>query len=285
MAFQSPSAEKIMPLVEVDIALAEDMGAGDITAQLLTEEASLEAVILTREPMVMCGQAWAEAAFLRVNASIGVKWLVAEGAYCAKPAVLAKISGPARGVLTAERTALNFLQTLSATATVTRDYVLRVRGTGVTILDTRKTLPGLRQAQKYAVRCGGGTNHRMGLYDAYLIKENHIKTYGSVRDVIEQARTLRPDCFLEIEVQTLDELQQALAALPDRILLDNFNLAMLQEAVAMNQPKRVSLEVSGGVNLTNLAAIAATGIDYISIGALTKSVRAIDLSLLVERVL
>ena len=274
-----------MSFAEIELALAEDIGSGDITAELLTETAQIEAIIKTREAMVVCGQAWAYEVFKRVDALIAIEWLVAEGCYLSGPTVLAKISGPARGVLTAERTALNFLQTLSGTATLTREYVERLRGTGVTVLDTRKTLPALRLAQKYAVRCGGGTNHRLGLYDAFLIKENHIKTFGSVREVIKYARALHPERFLEIEVQTLDELREAIDSSPDRIMLDNFTLSELREAVLINQSKRLPLEVSGGVNLTNLAAIAATGIDSISVGALTKSVRAIDLSLLVERVL
>jgi nicotinate-nucleotide pyrophosphorylase (carboxylating) len=274
-----------MLLEEVDYALREDIGTGDITAELIDPKAVIEAKIHTREALVMCGQAWAQAVFTRVDPSIQVMWLVAEGTYLSEPGVLATITGPARGVLTAERTALNFLQTLSGTATLTRQYVECLRGTGVTLLDTRKTLPGLRQAQKYAVRCGGGVNHRVGLYDAFLIKENHIKAYGSVQAVISKARALYPERFLEIEVQTLDELEQALHALPDRILLDNFDTPSLCAAVAMNQPKRVPLEVSGGVSLANINAIAATGIDCISVGSLTKSVRAIDLSLLVERVI
>jgi nicotinate-nucleotide pyrophosphorylase (carboxylating) len=273
-----------MLLAEVDYALAEDIGSGDITAALLTDTAQINAIIRTREAMVMCGQAWADAVFQRVDERIQINWLVNEGSFLPQPCVLAEISGPARGVLTAERTALNFVQTLSGTATQTREYVQMLQGTGVRVLETRKTIPGLRNAQKYAVRCGGGSNHRFGLFDAFLIKENHIKTYGSVRDVIARARALDPACFLEIEVQTLDELQQALDAFPDRILLDNFTQAMIGEAVAMNQPKRVALEVSGGVNLTNVRDIALTGIDCISVGALTKSVRAIDLSLLVEQV-
>ncbi len=273
-----------MSLVEVDYALAEDIGTGDITASLLPATAQITALIHTREPMVMCGQAWADAVFSRVDHAIRVHWEVAEGAYLAQPCVLAKINGPARGVLTAERTALNFLQTLSGTATLTRAYVELLQGSDVVLLDTRKTLPGLRSAQKYAVRCGGGSNHRFGLYDAFLIKENHIKTFGSVAQVIAHARALQADVFLEIEVQTHAELQEAIAAKPDRILLDNFSHAMLVEAVAMNRATRVPLEVSGGVNLTNIQAIARTGIDYISVGNLTKSVRAIDLSLLVEQV-
>ncbi len=201
------------------------------------------------------------------------------------PQTLCTIRGVARHVLTGERTALNFLQTLAATATVTYHYAKKLEGTKTRLLDTRKTLPGLRLAQKYAVRCGGGVNHRLGLYDAFLIKENHIKACGSITLAIQQARQMQQNLLVEIEVEQLTELQEALAAHPDRILLDNFTVDMLYEAVRMNQPKYCELEASGGIDLHNIRSIAQTGVDYISVGAITKSVKAIDLSLLVREVL
>jgi nicotinate-nucleotide pyrophosphorylase (carboxylating) len=267
---------------DVKRALQEDMGDGDITAQLLPRSLNVHAEIISREPMVMCGEPWATEAFSMVDSSINVHWLVKEGAYIEQPATLCKISGPARGILTAERTVLNFLQTLSGTATVTRKYVTQLGGTHAKLLDTRKTIPGMRHAQKYAVVCGGGTNHRMGLYDAFLIKENHIKAHGSIQLAIHEARILHPTHFLEVEVETLSELDEALNANPSRILLDNFTLDMMREAVKMNQVKKIPLEVSGGVDSDSIRAIADTGIDYISVGALTKHVRAIDLSLLIK---
>lgn len=267
---------------DVKRALQEDLGDGDITAQLLPQSLNVEAEIISREPMLVCGEAWATASFSIVDSSIQVDWLVKEGAYLEKPVTLCKLSGPARGILTAERTALNFLQTLSGTATVTRKYVTQLQGTHAELLDTRKTIPGMRHAQKYAVVCGGGTNHRMGLYDAFLIKENHIKAHGSIQSAIHEARILHPTHFLEVEVETLSELDEALNANPSRILLDNFTLDMMREAVKMNQVKKIPLEVSGGVDTDSIRAIAETGIDYISVGALTKHVRAIDLSLLIK---
>jgi len=197
---------------------------------------------------------------------------------------LCQLRGRARDLLTGERTALNFLQTLSGTATQTWEYVQQLQGTSTRLLDTRKTLPGLRMAQKYAVACAGGTNHRLGLYDAFLIKENHIKACGSISRAIEQARRQHPELLLEIEVETLDELQQALAARPDRVLLDNFSLVMLQEAVSINKAYGCALEASGGISLATIKEVALTGVDYISVGAITKSVRAIDLSLLIREV-
>jgi nicotinate-nucleotide pyrophosphorylase (carboxylating) len=267
---------------QVQEALREDVGSGDITAALLPADLMVRAEIYSRESMVVCGQAWVNRAFFEVDPSVQVQWLVEEGAFLEAPQSLGVILGPARSVLTAERTALNFLQTLSGTATMTREYVLQLQGTSTQLLDTRKTLPGLRMAQKYAVTCGGGVNHRFGLFDAFLIKENHIKAYGSIRAVIEHARRMHPERFLEIEVETLAELQEALDAKPDRVLLDNFNEAMMREAVAMNQPKQVMLEASGGVTQATMKAIALTGVDFISVGMITKSIRAIDLSLLVQ---
>lgn len=269
---------------EVARALAEDVGTGDVTAALLPTECIAEAEILAREPLLVCGQEWVNEVFRQVDPTIKINWLVSEGAYLDTPKTLATIHGPARTVLTAERTALNFLQTLSATATAVHRYVLQLKGSKTRLLDTRKTIPGLRKAQKYAVRCGGGVNHRMGLYDAFLIKENHIKACGSVAHAIALARQSIHPLLVEVEVETLEELREALDAHPDRILLDNFSIPMLEAAVRMNQPQYCELEASGGVTLENLAQVAATGVDFISVGAVTKSVKAIDLSLLIREV-
>ena len=268
-------------LNDVTQALMEDIGSGDVTSALLVPDQLMRAEIISREPMVVCGQAWVDAVFNTLNPSIEVEWFVQEGDWLAESARLCQVQGPVIDLLTAERSALNFLQTLSGTATTTHRYVQAIQGTSAKLLDTRKTLPGLRLAQKYAVTCGGGHNHRLGLYDAYLIKENHIRACGSVRRAIELARSRHASLFLEVEVQTLQELQEALAAKPDRILLDNFSLDQLRQAVLMNQPVVCPLEASGGVTLQTIKLIAETGVDYISVGDLTKSVQAIDLSLLI----
>lgn len=268
-------------LNDVTQALMEDIGSGDVTSALLVPDQLMRAEIISREPMVVCGQAWVDAVFKTLNPSIEVEWFVQEGDWLAESARLCQVQGPVIDLLTAERSALNFLQTLSGTATTTHRYVQAIQGTSAKLLDTRKTLPGLRLAQKYAVTCGGGHNHRLGLYDAYLIKENHIRACGSVRRAIELARSRHASLFLEVEVQTLQELQEALAAKPDRILLDNFSLDQLRQAVLMNQPVVCPLEASGGVTLQTIKLIAETGVDYISVGDLTKSVQAIDLSLLI----
>nr|WP_198333269.1 carboxylating nicotinate-nucleotide diphosphorylase [Legionella clemsonensis] len=270
-------------LEDVRRALAEDVGSGDISADLLLPHLIADVEIISREPMLVCGIPWVEAIFTEINPDINVHWLVREGEWLDKPATLCKMTGSAAAILTAERTALNFLQTLSATATQTYHYLLQLKGTKTRLLDTRKTLPGLRMAQKYAVACAGGVNHRMGLYDAVLIKENHIKSCGSIANAIALAKQKHKDFFIEVEVETLKELEEALTAEPDRILLDNFSNAMLVEAVEMNQG-RCELEASGGIDLTNINSVAATGVDYISVGSITKSVRAIDLSLLVREV-
>lgn len=271
--------------IDVTHALQEDVGTGDVTAALLPEHLMAEAEIISREPMLLCGQPWANEVFSQIDKNIKLEWLVTEGTWLAKPTTLCRISGPARSMLTAERTALNFLQTLSATATQTYLYVEQLKGTKTRLLDTRKTLPGLRVAQKYAVSCGGGVNHRMGLYDAFLIKENHIKACGSVAKAIALARQTQNNILVETEVETLDELREALAAKPDRILLDNFSLEMLTEAVRINQSNQCTLEASGGITLENIAKIAASGVDFISVGAITKSIQAIDLSLLIREIL
>ncbi|HRD70934.1 MAG TPA: carboxylating nicotinate-nucleotide diphosphorylase [Legionella sp.] len=270
---------------DVKHALFEDVGNGDVTAALLSPQLVVEAEIISREPMLCCGQPWVNEVFAQIDNKIEIEWQVNEGDWLTSPQSLCILHGTASSILTAERTALNFLQTLSATATQTYHYVQKLKGTQTRLLDTRKTLPGLRRAQKYAVRCGGGVNHRMGLYDAFLIKENHIKACGSVAHAINLARQTAKHLLVEIEVETLEELRDALDAHPDRILLDNFNPVLLAEAVKMNHPKYCELEASGGVNIENIAEIANTGVDFISVGAITKSIKAIDLSLLIREIL
>jgi nicotinate-nucleotide pyrophosphorylase (carboxylating) len=260
-------------------ALAEDVGSGDLTAGLVDGERRARARILAREPAVICGGPWLEAAVRQVDPGAKIDWLVRDGLRCAADQVVVEIEGSARGLLTAERTALNFLQLLSAVATKTATYVEAVRGTRAHIVDTRKTLPGLRLAQKYAVRVGGGTNHRIGLYDAVLIKENHIAAAGGVAPVLKAAaRVAAGATFVEIEVETLVQLQEALAAGAKMILLDNMDLPTLREAVRINDGRAI-LEISGGVTLDSVRALAETGVDRISIGALTKDVKAIDFSM------
>ena len=273
--------DKTYVISDVRQALLEDIGSGDVTAALLPADKIVDAVIISREPMLVCGRPWVDCTFAEVDPTINIHWLVDEGAWLDKPSTLCQIYGPARSILTAERTALNFLQTLSGTATQAHYYLQPLKGYKTQLLDTRKTLPGLRRAQKYAVTCAGGTNHRLGLYDAFLIKENHIKACGSICAAIELARQGAPGLLVEIEVETLDELREALECMPDRIMLDNFNLSMLEDAVAMNQ-RRCELEASGGIDLSTIAQVAKTGVDYISVGAITKSVQAIDLSLLIQ---
>lgn len=270
---------------DVRHALMEDVGTGDVTAALLPESLWVDAEILSREPLLLCGQAWVNETLRQIDQRIDIQWLAAEGQWLDAAQSLCRLQGPARSILTAERTALNFLQTLSATATQTYRYVQALQGTHTRLLDTRKTLPGLRAAQKYAVHCAGGVNHRMGLYDAFLIKENHIKACGSVDKAIALARQTQQALLVEIEVETLAELREALMACPDRILLDNFSQDMLIQAVQMNHPKVCDLEASGGISLDNIAQIARSGVDYISVGAITKSIHAIDLSLLIRDVL
>ena len=270
---------------DVKYVLQEDIGDGDVTAALLPAHLVVKAELISREPMLVCGQNWVNEVFNQVDNKIEIEWHVSEGAWLDSPGLLCTLHGTARSILTAERSALNFLQTLSATATQTYHYVQKLQGSKTKLLDTRKTLPGLRFAQKYAVLCGGGINHRMGLYDAFLIKENHIKACGSVATAISLARNTDKHLLVEVEVETLDELREALDAHPDRILLDNFSLEMLSQAVKMNHPKYCELEASGGVTFENIDEIARTGVDFISVGAITKSIKAIDLSLLVREVL
>lgn len=260
-------------------ALAEDVGDGDLTASLIPGDHTVRAQVVTREDAVLCGCAWFDEVFHQLDTRVRVAWKASDGTAIRAGQALCQIEGRARAILTGERSALNFLQTLSGVATRTRAYVDAVRGTKATILDTRKTVPGLRLAQKYAVRCGGGQNHRLGLYDGILIKENHIAAAGSIAAALNAAKaTVKPAVLLEIEVETLAQLREALAAGAKRILLDNFDLTGLRTAVRETRG-RAQLEVSGGVTLTNVRALAETGVDFISIGDLTKNITAVDLSL------
>ncbi|HWA13714.1 MAG TPA: carboxylating nicotinate-nucleotide diphosphorylase [Burkholderiales bacterium] len=263
---------------DVKAALEEDVGPGDLTARLVPAQAQAQAKVITREAAVLCGTAWFEEVFRQLDPAVRVAWFARDGDRVESGQALCEVTGPARSVLTGERTALNFLQTLSAVATRTRAFVDAVAGTKAAILDTRKTLPGLRVALKYAVRCGGGTNHRMGLYDAVLIKENHIAASGGVRAALADAARVADGRPVQIEVETLDQLREALDAGARLVLLDNFDLAGLREAVRL-AAGRAALEASGGVNLDTVRAIAQTGVDRISVGALTKDIRAVDLSM------
>ena len=262
----------------VRAALREDVGSGDITAELIPADRIASARVITREPAVICGVAWVNEVFRQVDARISVHWHCQDGDHVDANQTLFEANGPARGLLTGERAALNFLQLLSGTATKCAYYASLVAGTGVKLLDTRKTIPGLRTAQKYAVSCGGCYNHRIALYDAFLIKENHIAACGSIADAVATARRNHPGLPVEVEVESLDELKQALGAGAEVVMLDNFDLAGMRAAVAMNAG-RSKIEASGGVNEQTLRAIAETGVDYISIGTLTKDVKAIDLSM------
>jgi nicotinate-nucleotide pyrophosphorylase (carboxylating) len=266
---------------QVEAALREDVGSGDVTATLVPAAQRVRGAVITREDAVLCGRPWAEETFRRLDARVQLSWHAADGEALHARQVIFDIAGPARAVLTGERTALNFLQLLSATATATRRFVEAVAGTKCRILDTRKTLPGLRTAQKYAVRCGGADNHRMGLFDRVLIKENHIAAAGSITGAIEAARRNAPGITLEIEVESLRELEEALNARPDIVMLDEFSLADMRAAVALNGARGAAakLEASGSISLESVRAIAATGVDYISVGSLTKHVQAIDLSM------
>ena len=280
-----PPPDPLAVQADVARALEEDLGPGDVTAQLLPAGAIGAATVVCREAATLAGQAWFEGCFRALDGNARVEWLAAEGSQVAAGSLLCRIGGRLRAIVSAERPALNFLQTLSGTATSARAFVDAVAGTGARILDTRKTLPGLRYAQKYAVRAGGAHNHRMGLHDAVMLKENHIAAAGSIAAAAAAARRLHPSMPLIIEVESLVELQQALGVAPERVLLDDFSLEHMAEAVrrrdraAAGGARRVPLEVSGSVDLTRVRAIAETGVDCISIGALTKHVRAIDLSL------
>lgn len=267
-------------LIDADIerAFAEDLGPGDATAELLPAHARAEAALTCRENAVIAGIPWFDACFRKLDPDVAIDWQTRDGARVAAGSVICRLRGSARALVSAERSALNFLQLLSGTATITAAYVAAVAGTKVRVLDTRKTVPGLRLAQKYAVRCGGGHNHRIGLYDAILVKENHIAAAGGIEPAVAAARRLHPALLLEVEVESLEELQRAIDAGVDRVMLDNFTLAMMREAVAI-AAGRVPLEISGNVDLTTIGEYARTGVDFISVGALTKHVRAVDLSL------
>ena len=269
---------------QVEAALAEDIGGGDVTAALVPAAQRVRGRVITREAAVLCGVAWVDEIFRRLDAAVQLTWHAADGEPLGAGDVIFEIAGAARAVLSGERTALNFLQLLSGTATTTRAYVEAVAGTGCRILDTRKTVPGLRTAQKYAVRCGGADNHRMGLFDQILIKENHIAAAGSITAAIVAARQRAPAVPVEVEVESLGELGQALAAHPDIVMLDEFTLDDMRAAVALNRAHSapVKLEASGSVSLENVRAIAATGVDYVSVGSLTKHLRAVDLSMRLE---
>jgi len=267
----------------VAAALAEDVGAGDLTASLVDEDAVVGAHILARESVVVCGEAWVDEVFRQLDESVIIDWYIGDGGRAEANDVICKLVGPARALLTGERTALNFLQTLSSTATITAEYVAAIDGTGAKVLDTRKTIPGLRHAQKYAVTCGGGMNHRVGLFDAILIKENHIKSAGSITTALQRASDAATDVLVEVEVENHAGLLEALDAGAARILLDNFSLDELREAVATNAGYGMvgaELEASGNISLDTIRAVAETGVHYISTGAITKNIRAADLSML-----
>jgi nicotinate-nucleotide pyrophosphorylase (carboxylating) len=266
---------------QVAAALREDVGAGDVTAQLVPEDQRVRGRVVTREDAILCGRPWADEIFRRLDTDIRLTWRAKDGERVAAGAVIFEIEGRARPILTGERTALNFLQLLSATATQASRFAAAIAGTGCTVIDTRKTLPGLRTAQKYAVRCGGGRNHRMGLYDMVLIKENHIAAAGSIGAAIGAARRVAGGVKVEVEVESLAEFEEALRAGPDIVLLDDFSLEDLAAAVALNRSRGrpVALEASGSVSLETVRAIAATGVDFVSSGGLTKNVRAVDLSM------
>ncbi|MHB8678840.1 MAG: carboxylating nicotinate-nucleotide diphosphorylase [Rudaea sp.] len=280
---ESPPQPPDSAVVYADVrrALAEDFGTGDVTADLLAADAQAQARVISREPAVICGRPWFDACFRELDPQVRVDWRVGEGVPVEADAIVCELRGQARALVGAERSALNFLQTLSGTATVAAQYADVVRGTRATILDTRKTVPGLRRAQKYAVRCGGASNHRIGLFDAILIKENHIAAAGSLSAAVAAARAQHPRLPLEVEVENFEELDEALAASVDRIMLDEFSLNDIRRAVA-RVAGRVKLEISGSVSLDRVRALAETGVDYISVGALTKHLRAIDFSMRVQ---
>ena len=266
----------------VEHALAEDVGDGDLTAQLIGESTKASAKIITRERAVLCGKAWAEETLFQVDPEVKTRWQFDDGEHASSGEVLVRLEGKARSILTAERTMLNFLQILSAVATKTRSLTEKIKETNTALLDTRKTIPGLRLAQKYAVKIGGGQNHRVGLFDAFLIKENHIKAAGGISNVIRRAQKVNSSVRIEIEVETIDELKDALEHKPDWVLLDNFSISDMVRAVEIAE-KKVKLEASGGISdVDNLLEIAKTGVDFISMGELTKNIKAVDLSLLLD---
>ena len=263
---------------QVKLALEEDIGQHDITADLIQPTTIASAIIISREAATLCGQAWLNEVFKQIDPNIKVIWHFNDGDILSSDNILCELSGPARSLLMGERTAMNYIQTLSATATISQDYAKKVEGFNVQILDTRKTIPGLRLAQKYAVRCGGCYNHRIGLYDGILIKENHINASGSINAAITLARSLHPAILIEVEVENLQEFSEALMGQADIIMLDNFDEKALKQAVSLNQGQAI-LEASGNVNLNSIRTIAESGVDRISVGALTKDIKAIDLSM------
>lgn len=263
---------------QVKLALEEDIGQHDITADLIQPTTIASAIIISREAATLCGQAWLNEVFKQIDPNIKVIWHFNDGDILSSDNILCELSGPARSLLMGERTAMNYIQTLSATATISQDYAKKVEGFNVQILDTRKTIPGLRLAQKYAVRCGGCYNHRIGLYDGILIKENHINASGSINAAITLARSLHPSILIEVEVENLQEFSEALMGQADIIMLDNFDTKALKKAVSLNQGQAI-LEASGNVNLNSIRTIAESGVDRISVGALTKDIKAIDLSM------
>jgi len=269
---------------QVAAALAEDIGGGDLTAALIPSEQAGRATVITREPAIVCGIAYVEACFRQVDSRVSFDWLVAEGDSAGAGQVLFTVEGPARALLTAERSALNFLQLLSGTATAAHSYAALLKGTKCRLLDTRKTIPGLRSAQKYAVRVGGGDNHRMGLFDGILIKENHLAVAGGVAQAIGAAKRHAGNVPVEVEVEDLLQLQQAIDAGADIAMLDNFSLPAMRDAVALNARARrpLKIEASGGITTTTIREIAETGVDFISVGSITKHVRAVDLSMRFE---
>jgi nicotinate-nucleotide pyrophosphorylase (carboxylating) len=269
---------------QVAAALAEDLGGGDVTAALVPSHQQVRAHIIAREAAILCGTDWVSETFRQLDPGITLRWHAADGEPIVADQTVLRLAGPARPILSSERTALNFLQTLSATATSAHRYVAAVAGTGCRILDTRKTIPGLRLAQKYAARCGGAQNHRLGLHDMVLIKENHIIAAGSLADAVSTARQTSPGVPVEVEVESLAEFEQALAAGADIIMLDELSLDDIRSAVARNRERgsKTKLEASGGVTLSSVRDIALTGVDYISIGGITKHVQAVDLSMQFE---
>ncbi|MEZ5564541.1 MAG: carboxylating nicotinate-nucleotide diphosphorylase [Gammaproteobacteria bacterium] len=279
------SAELIAHITgSVQIALAEDIGSGDLTAGLVPGQQQAHGRIVSRDAAVICGQPWVKEVFRQLDPSIVIEWHVGEGDSVGSEQVLCEVQGAAQPLLTGERTALNFLQILSAVASATRVCVDAINGTRAQVLDTRKTIPGLRLAQKYAVRIGGGTNHRMGLYDGILVKENHIVAAGGITSAVRRAREQSVTVLLEVEVENLAQAEEAMAAGADRLLLDNFEVPRIRDAVALRDrlSPRTTLEASGGINFETLRPVAETGVDFISIGALTKNVRAVDLSMRFE---
>ena len=262
----------------VSVALKEDIGTGDVTAASFSNNETATAIVICREEAVLCGQNWFELVFHQLDSDITIDWISHDGDLIEIDTTVCKLNGNAQAILIGERTALNFIQTLSGTATKTKSYVDRISGTDAQILDTRKTLPGMRYAQKYAVRCGGGKNHRMGLYDAILIKENHIATSGSIAKAVHTAKEQNPSLKLEVEVENIEQLEESLTTQADVILLDNFSLSELETAVGLTDGKK-KLEASGNMTLENIREVAKTGVDYISIGAITKHVQAVDFSM------